>query len=89
MWELPEIPHPADRNEPFLTVKHAITVTDYTVHVWLVSAPRKGEWWTVDRLPRLALTGLARKILRKSGIISASAISMKSSRLSGRRLSAP
>jgi A/G-specific adenine glycosylase len=89
MWELPEIPHSANRNQPFLTVKHSITVTDYTVHVWLVSAPRKGEWWTVDRLPRLALTGLARKILRKSGIISASATSVKSSRLSGRRLSAP
>jgi A/G-specific adenine glycosylase len=88
MWELPEIPRPADRNEPLFTVKHSITVTDYTVQVWLVPGPRKGEWWTVDRLPRLALTGLARKILRKSGIISASASSMKSSRLSGRGLSA-
>jgi A/G-specific adenine glycosylase len=82
MWELPEIPAPPDYTEPFLTVKHSITVTDYTVHVWPVSAPLKGDWWRVDRLPRLALTGLARKILRKSGIIPESATSTKSSRLS-------
>src|SRR6201993_3773776 len=85
MWELPEIPAPGDYTEPFLTVKHSITVTDYTVHVWPASAPLKGKWWAVDRIPRLALTGLARKILRKSGIISASATSMTSSRRSGRK----
>ena len=89
MWELPEIPPPADHSAPFLTVRHSITATDYTVHVWPVSAPLKGEWCRADRLPKLALTGLARKILRKSGIIPASATSVKSSRLSGRRLSAP
>jgi A/G-specific adenine glycosylase len=79
MWELPEIPRPADHGEPFLTVKHSITVTDYTVHVWPVSATRKGEWWPASRLSRLALTGLARKILRKGGIIPASAKGIKSS----------
>jgi A/G-specific adenine glycosylase len=84
MWELPEIPPPADHNAPVLTVRHSITVTDYTVHIWPVSVPGKGEWWTADRLPKLALTGLARKILRESGIIPASATSVKSSRLSGR-----
>jgi hypothetical protein len=88
MWELPEIPPPADHKAPFLTVRHSITVTDYTVHIWPVSVLGRGEWWTADRLPKLALTGLARKILRKSGIIPASATSVKSSRLSGRRLSA-
>ena len=87
MWELPEISPPADHNAPFLTVRHSITVTDYTVHVWPVSAPSKGEWCRVNRLPKLALTGLARKILRESGIIPASATSVKSSRLIGRRLS--
>jgi len=88
MWELPEIPPPADHNAPFLTVRHSITVTDYTVHVWPVSAHLNGEWWRADRLPKVALTGLARKILRKSGIIPASATSVKSSRLSERRLGA-
>ena len=88
MWELPEIPRPADHGEPFLTVRHSITVTDYTVHVWPVTATLKGEWCAIDRLPRLALTGLARKILRKSGIIPASTTGNESSRNVGRRLSA-
>ena len=88
MWELPEIPCPADHGEPFLTVRHSITVTDYTVHVWPVTATIKGEWCAMDRLPRLALTGLARKILRKSGIIPASTTGVESSRNVGRRLSA-
>jgi len=79
MWELPEIPRPADHGEPFFTVKHSITVTDYTVHVWPVSAKLDGEWWPANRLPKLALTGLARKILRKGGIIPASATGIKSS----------
>jgi len=79
MWELPEIPRPADHGEPFLTVKHSITVTDYTVHVWPVSAKLDGEWWPANRLPKLALTGLARKILRKGGIIPASVTGIKSS----------
>ena len=79
MWELPEIPRPAHHNEPFLTVKHSITVTDYKVHVWPVSAKIDGEWWPATRLPRLALTGLTRKILRKGGIIPASATGIKSS----------
>ncbi|HKV77856.1 MAG TPA: A/G-specific adenine glycosylase [Candidatus Sulfotelmatobacter sp.] len=80
MWELPEIPRPGDHCEPLLTVKHSITVTDYTVHVWPVTARHKGEWCAIDRLPRLALTGLARKILRKSGIITASTTGLESSR---------
>jgi len=88
MWELPEIPRPADHDEPFLTVKHSITVTDYTVYVWLVTATIKGEWCAIDRLPRLALTGLARKVLRKSGIIPASTTGVESSRKRERRVSA-
>jgi len=79
MWELPEIPCPADHGEPFLTVKHSITVTDYTVHVWPVSAKLDGEWWPAHRLTKLALTGLARKILRKGGIIPESVKGIKSS----------
>ena len=88
MWELPEIPRPADHGEPFLMVKHSITVTDYTVHVWPMTATLKGEWCAIDRLPRLALTGLARKILRKTGIMPASTTVVESSRKRGRRLSA-
>jgi A/G-specific adenine glycosylase len=82
MWELPEIDRPEDRGEPFLTVRHSITVTDYTVHVWPKSftVTKNGQWFAIERLPKLALTGLARKILRRSGIFPASGASTKSSR---------
>lgn len=55
------------------TVRHSITVTDYTVHVWRKAAPSgvTGDWIAADRLPRVALTGLARKILRKAEILAA------------------
>jgi A/G-specific adenine glycosylase len=86
MWELPEVdaalPRAREKQVPprrfakgrndkaFLSLKHSITVTDYTVRVWRTNAPRelRGEWVTVDRLRRVALTGLARKILRKAEV---------------------
>jgi len=54
---------------PCLTLRHSITVTDYTVRVWRMPAPSQvgGKWTPVGRLARVALTGLARKILRKAG----------------------
>jgi A/G-specific adenine glycosylase len=54
-----------------LTLKHSITVTDYTVRVWRTSVPSSagGKWIPVGKLSRIALTGLARKILRKTEII--------------------
>src|SRR5215471_1656743 len=87
MWELPEIPRPQGQSEPSFTVKHSITVTDFTVRVWPVPtvAAAEGEWWSTDRLPKLALTGLAKKILRRSGIFRASAGRVKSSRIQGSR----
>jgi len=82
MWELPEIPRPEGQSEPSFTVKHSITVTDFTVRVWPVPsiAASEGAWWATDRLPKLALTGLAKKILQRSGIFPASARRVKSSR---------
>ncbi len=58
--------------EPYLTLRHSITVTDYTVRVWRGPAPSAvcGEWIAVGRLGRIALTGLTQKILRKAGIVS-------------------
>jgi A/G-specific adenine glycosylase len=66
MWELPEISPPADKSKPLFTVRHSITVTDYIVHVWrdLLHEHTSGKWIPQSRLPKLALTGLARKILR-------------------------
>jgi A/G-specific adenine glycosylase len=83
MWELPEVEkeapaeiqipsHSTMRNRtPLFTLRHAITVTDYTVKVWRGDASVRvsGKWIPADRLGRLALTGLARKILRKAMIV--------------------
>jgi A/G-specific adenine glycosylase len=61
-------------SELVFTVRHSITVTDYTVRVWSQAAPpgTRGEWVAMERLPKVALTGLARKILRKAEILGAS-----------------
>ncbi len=66
--------HPKTKNgdhaDACFTLKHSITVTDYTVRVWRVAAAsqEEGKWIPAERLSRVALTGLARKILRKAGI---------------------
>jgi A/G-specific adenine glycosylase len=74
MWELPEI-NPNGDGEAAFTLRHSITVTDYTVRVWRRSAgDARGEWISVERLGRVALTGLARKILRRAGIFEAGKI---------------
>ena len=95
MWELPEIcasrvrasmpgtagNHSAEAKlfSPLFTLRHSITVTDYTVQVWHSASSdaavdaaedEAGEWISVRRLPKLALTGLARKILRRAEILS-------------------
>jgi A/G-specific adenine glycosylase len=67
--------HPKTRRdgsaEPCFTLKHSITVTDYAVRVWRMPAPPRvsGKWIPVEKLARIALTGLARKILRKADIL--------------------
>jgi A/G-specific adenine glycosylase len=52
----------------WFTVRHSITVTDYTVRVWRMAGPPDvaGEWFALDKLTRVALTGLTRKILRRA-----------------------
>jgi A/G-specific adenine glycosylase len=61
---------PDNDSRLWFTVRHSITVTDYTVRVWRMRAPKcaRGEWVEVEGLTRVALTGLARKILRKAEI---------------------
>jgi A/G-specific adenine glycosylase len=56
---------------PSFTLRHSITVTDYTVRVWQNVAPscKAGKWTPLKRLHRIALTGLARKILRKAEML--------------------
>ncbi|MGB7602444.1 MAG: A/G-specific adenine glycosylase [Candidatus Sulfotelmatobacter sp.] len=67
MWELPELHEKNGDASPFLTLRHSITVTNYTVHVWReAGSPNlKGKWVHLGRLEQFALTGLARKILRR------------------------
>jgi A/G-specific adenine glycosylase len=69
MWELPEIAH--NGHEPWLTLRHSITVTDYTVFVTRMSPgrPGRGKWVSASGLSTIPLTGLARKILRAAKII--------------------
>ena len=71
MWELPEIPESSASGEVSVTVRHSITVTDYTVRVMRARVPGKsrGRWVLSTRIPRLPLTGLARKILREAQVI--------------------
>ncbi len=67
MWELPEAELGAA--PPVLTVRHAITVTNYTVHIVAGSdratTGEQSRWTPVDQLPGLALTGLARKVIKR------------------------
>jgi A/G-specific adenine glycosylase len=71
MWELPQHEAPTEQSEPLFTLRHSITITDYTVRVWRGGPPDfdNGAWVPMSRLPRLALTGLARKILKKASFL--------------------
>ncbi len=70
MWELPELAYTNGDGSAF-TLRHAITVTDYTVLVWRETASSRelGKRIPVARLQKMALTGLARKILRKAAML--------------------
>jgi len=71
MWEVPEITPMNSANDLLAKFRHSITDTDYEVSI--VKAPdafvrtldSKARWFTRKQWQKLALTGLARKILRK------------------------
>ena len=71
MWELPEFASPDGQHKPVLTLRHSITVTDYTVRVLtdVTLASATGCWIDQTKVTALPLTGLARKILRAAKII--------------------
>ena len=76
MWELPEVSAPDPADEPLFTLRHSVTVTDFTVRVVArnfvarTPSPAKAESWIrISRLNTLPLTGLAKKILRTAKII--------------------
>ena len=71
MWELPEVSNTNGAHKTWLTLRHSITLTDYTVNV-LRNTPidgLAGQWVLQSRLNKLPLTGLARKILRTAEMI--------------------
>lgn len=77
MWELPTVQE-GQRNthKPMLRLRHSITDTDYQVSV-IVASPEQlpgpkteARWFARKQWERLPLTGLTRKVLRKSEIAS-------------------
>lgn len=66
MWELPLLENPQGR-KPLLTLRHSITVTDYTimVHSGVRRSATRGQWTALQSVNDLPLTGLTRKILNK------------------------
>jgi len=79
MWELPSIPDGAVPEEQMLlTVRHSITNTNYYVTIYLLEAGQHRElrveaeqmrWVKAQELDELALTGLARKVLKRVKIV--------------------
>jgi A/G-specific adenine glycosylase len=71
MWELPGLPGMNGGVAPLFTVRHSITTTDYTVRVWCGAQQSNldGKWIPVERLPKIALTGLTRKILSRADLL--------------------
>ena len=71
MWELPALSvEQINGDAPLLGLRHSITDTDYRVAVFAVPADSldisaiHARWFTLKQSQRLALTGVARKILR-------------------------
>ena len=83
MFELPALPEDAvEGREPALRVRHAITTTNYYVRVFrpegradralreaVPAKERVLHWVPVRRLSRYPLTGLARKVLQRLGVM--------------------
>jgi A/G-specific adenine glycosylase len=76
LWELPQLARDPKGVEPALTVRHSITTTNYYVRIFRLPQPgaaisTQEKWVRLDELPQLPLTGLARKVLRRLGHLSA------------------
>ena len=72
MWELPEAKaEEMAGREAVMRVKHSITNTNYEVSVYRAAGDaRGGRWVEMAKLDEVALTGLARKILRSCAVVS-------------------
>ncbi len=85
MWELPVLPQnpgASNTDKPLLILRHAIMQTNYRVAVIpfpaktsrLAKAAATQKWINLTDLARLPLTGLARKILLRLGMLQRPAI---------------
>ena len=79
MWELPKLSEDHFNSDGAeVSLRHAIMQTNYVVHVHAMDAealPKfrasedEEKWISLDELSSLALTGLARKVLRRVGLL--------------------
>jgi hypothetical protein len=75
MWELPRLESVKDGETPLLLVSHAIMQTNYRVSVIELSVlpPSSNDasrrWVAIGELAALPLTGLARKVLLRLGLL--------------------
>jgi A/G-specific adenine glycosylase len=78
MWELPHLDAAeADTARLLLSLRHSITVTNYQVSILSFSAEelsvlsehKTRKWFKAETLPKLPLTGLARKALKRLGFL--------------------
>ena len=71
MWELPQVQRVHTKEIPLLKLRHSITTTDYSILVYANGRKRPGDgvWCPLRAVGRLPLTGLARKALRRLGLI--------------------
>lgn len=78
MWELPGAPEGLPDDAVLMTVRHAITNTNYYVTVYVLEAGERRrleggaeatQWVKARELESLPLTGLARKILKRARIL--------------------
>ena len=73
MWELPPMPDsPSKHNhlgKPILQLRHAIMQVNYRIAILRGEgpAPADGRWVTAEEAATMALTGLARKAMRRLG----------------------
>ena len=71
MWELPQLDSLPD-NGVLARLKHSITNSDYSIVVVSVESrkvPKGGKWVASAELSRIPLTGIARKALRRAGLM--------------------
>lgn len=90
MYELPPLPQDAlEGREPILRLRHSITNTNYYVQVYAARGPQdRGlrravpaaksdlHWTRTSKLGSVPLTGLARKVLQRLGVMSVQPLQM-------------